>query len=305
MTIKEIAAQAGVAISTVSRYLNDGYVSEEKRKIIAKVIAENDYKRNETAANMRGSSKEIVVIVQRVSSSTTSRFLEGVIQACEALNYVPTIQVVNFNVELQEKYIKAAVKRNVFGVIIYSFTETLKTEFSNVLVVGQYSKVYKSIYSNGKKIYKELVSSVIEANPVTSIKIFGIDILDVEFINRVAGSIEAAKKYDIDYEVWEEHFDAITHDVQLKKGTYYVGLTDAQAYQILQLANSQGLIVGRDIFVSGYGDYTTSGLLELTSVDGRYEMIGEQAVKAIIDNSFTEHEFKPELKYRNSARNQE
>lgn len=38
MNIKEIADMAGVSRATVSRYLNDGYVSEEKRERIRRVI---------------------------------------------------------------------------------------------------------------------------------------------------------------------------------------------------------------------------------------------------------------------------
>ena len=43
MTINEIAKMAGVSRATVSRYLNDGYVSEEKKERIARVIAETGY----------------------------------------------------------------------------------------------------------------------------------------------------------------------------------------------------------------------------------------------------------------------
>lgn len=38
MTINEIAKLAGVSRATVSRYLNQGYVSEEKKEAIRKVI---------------------------------------------------------------------------------------------------------------------------------------------------------------------------------------------------------------------------------------------------------------------------
>lgn len=301
MTIKEIAAEAGVGVSTVSRYLNNGPVSDQKRQIIAEVIERNNYKRNEMAANMRGSSREIVVIVQRVSSNTTSRFLEGIIRMCEQLKYIPTIHVVNFNVELQMKYINSAVNRNVFGIIIYSFTENLNIDFDNVLVVGQKSPDYKSIYSDGKSIYQKLVSSIITNNQVKQIKVLGIDILDVEFINRVAGSIAAAKQHNIEYEILEEQFDELTHEIILQPGTYYVALTDAQAYQLMQLANQSGYIIGKDIFISGYGNYNTSKLLGLTTVDGLYETVGEYAVNAIIDQSFTRLEIAPEIKYRESA----
>ena len=44
MDINSIAKLAGVSRATVSRYLNDGYVSAEKRKVIARVIKETDRK---------------------------------------------------------------------------------------------------------------------------------------------------------------------------------------------------------------------------------------------------------------------
>ncbi len=301
MTIKEIAKQAGVGVSTVSRYLNDGYVSEEKREVIKRVIEENNYQRNQAAVTMRGKSQEIVVIVQRVSSNTTSRFLEGIIKQCEQLDYKPTIHVVNFNLKLQEQYIKAAVDRNVQGIIVYSFTEQLNVDYKNILVVGQHSQKYKSIYSNGKKVYAELVNTVLNNNDITQVEVMGIDILDVEFVNRVAGAIEAAKANGVSYKVWEESFDKVHASFKLSKGTYYVALTDSQAYQIIQMANEQNLVVGKDVFISGYGDYGTSSLLELTTVDGRYEQVGSLAVNTIVDNSSTSTEFEPIINYRKTT----
>lgn len=303
MTIKEIAKQAGVGVSTVSRYLNDGYVSEEKREVIAKIIKDNNYQRNQAAVTMRGKSQEIVVIVQRVSSNTTSRFLEGVIKQCEQLGYQPTIHVVNFNLELQEQYIKAAIGRGVQGIIVYSFTERLNVDYKNILVVGQYSSKYKSIYSNGKKVYRELVNTVIANNNINRVEVLGIDILDVEFVNRVAGAIEAAKSNGVSYKVWEERFDQVHTDFLLSKGTYYVALTDSQAYQIIQKANAQNLVIGKDIYLSGYGDYGTSSLLELTTVDGRYEEVGTMAVNATATNSLDYSEIEPIIKYRKTTHN--
>ena len=46
MNINEIAKMAGVSRATVSRYLNNGYVSEEKKKVISKVIEETGYPRH-------------------------------------------------------------------------------------------------------------------------------------------------------------------------------------------------------------------------------------------------------------------
>ena len=44
MNINEIAKLAGVSRATVSRFLNDGYVSEDKKEKIRKVIEETGYK---------------------------------------------------------------------------------------------------------------------------------------------------------------------------------------------------------------------------------------------------------------------
>ena len=44
MTIKEIARLAGVSSAAVSRYLNGGYVSEEKKEKIREIIEKTGYR---------------------------------------------------------------------------------------------------------------------------------------------------------------------------------------------------------------------------------------------------------------------
>ena len=42
MNIGEIAKRAGVSSAAVSRYFNNGYISEEKREAIRRVLEEKD-----------------------------------------------------------------------------------------------------------------------------------------------------------------------------------------------------------------------------------------------------------------------
>ncbi|MCU1326105.1 MAG: hypothetical protein JWN34_1475 [Bryobacterales bacterium] len=51
-TIKTVAARAGVAVSTVSRYFNGHYVSEPVRKRLAAIISDLGYTRSATARNL-------------------------------------------------------------------------------------------------------------------------------------------------------------------------------------------------------------------------------------------------------------
>lgn len=60
MTISEIAKLAGVSNAAVSRYLNHGYLSAEKREAIARVIAETGYRPSVQAQVLRtGKTKTI------------------------------------------------------------------------------------------------------------------------------------------------------------------------------------------------------------------------------------------------------
>ena len=57
MNINKIAELAGVSRATVSRYLNQGYVSEEKKRRIRQVIEETGYKPSAQAQMLRTADK--------------------------------------------------------------------------------------------------------------------------------------------------------------------------------------------------------------------------------------------------------
>ena len=57
MDINEIAKLAGVSRATVSRFLNDGYVSKEKRELIAHVINETGYVPSQQAAHRQDQAR--------------------------------------------------------------------------------------------------------------------------------------------------------------------------------------------------------------------------------------------------------
>ena len=71
MNINEIAKLAGVSRATVSRYLNNGYVSEEKKKIIRQVIEETGYQPSSQAQMLRTKKTKLVgVILPKIDSNT-------------------------------------------------------------------------------------------------------------------------------------------------------------------------------------------------------------------------------------------
>ena len=81
MTIAEIARRAGVSKAAVSRYLNSGYISLEKREAIRRVIEETGYVPSHQAQTLRtGKTRMIGVIVPRIDSESISRVVAGISQ---------------------------------------------------------------------------------------------------------------------------------------------------------------------------------------------------------------------------------
>ena len=91
MTIQEIAKLAGVSSAAVSRYLNGGYVSDEKKEQIKKVIDETGYQPSAQARMLRTKKACLIgVVVPKINSESISRsrqeskrfFRSGITRCC-------------------------------------------------------------------------------------------------------------------------------------------------------------------------------------------------------------------------------
>ena len=71
MNIAEIAELAGVSKAAVSRYFNNGYISEEKRQAIHKVVEETGYRPSVQAQTLRTKKTRMIgVIVPKIVSAS-------------------------------------------------------------------------------------------------------------------------------------------------------------------------------------------------------------------------------------------
>ncbi|MBP9594842.1 MAG: LacI family DNA-binding transcriptional regulator, partial [Trichococcus sp.] len=78
VTINDIAKMAGVAKSTVSRYLNGGAVSGKTKAKLDAIVAEHDYKPNKFAQSLKAKRTHMVgTIIPRLNSFATNEALRG------------------------------------------------------------------------------------------------------------------------------------------------------------------------------------------------------------------------------------
>ena len=106
MNINEIAKLAGVSRATVSRYLNNGYVSSEKKEVIRRVIQETGYQPSSQAQTLRTKKTSLIgVILPKINSDTISREVEGISDILTRRGY--QLILANTNNDVEEELKKA------------------------------------------------------------------------------------------------------------------------------------------------------------------------------------------------------
>ena len=89
VTIKTIAELANVSTATVSRYFNNPEsVSENKRKLLAKIVDDTNYRPNEMARVLaKNQSRMVGVILPDINNIYFSPIMMGIEQECLQQGY--------------------------------------------------------------------------------------------------------------------------------------------------------------------------------------------------------------------------
>jgi LacI family transcriptional regulator len=119
-TIRVVAAKAGVAVSTVSRYLNDDSVSPRMKARLSRVIESLGYKPSRTARNLSLGLKGCIgVVVDSIEDPWFTQLLTGMEEELQSRD----ISLMLLSLELRAKYDPAIAfewieERRVDGLII-------------------------------------------------------------------------------------------------------------------------------------------------------------------------------------------
>ena len=124
MTMADIASLSGVGKSTVSRYFNGGYVKDETRAKIHKVIEEYNYTPNAFARLNAKQSNVIGVVVPTLNSKITSRVITSIDRYLREKGYTTLIQNSDHNIDQELQNIQRLIQLNVDGILISSIAIT-------------------------------------------------------------------------------------------------------------------------------------------------------------------------------------
>ncbi|WP_338626555.1 LacI family DNA-binding transcriptional regulator [Clostridium baratii] len=297
VTIQDIASMVGVSKSTVSRYLNGGYVSEENVNKIKEAIEKTGFETNFFAKRLKAKkSKLIGIIIPRIDSFTASKTLNGINKKLEKNGYQSIILTSQLNREKELSNIKKLYQQGVDGIIIMSFEITKEhVEIASKLPIpiifsGQSFEFLNCIALDDFKIGK-LLGEYIRENGHKNIVFLGVDEKDKAVgIYRREGFYSAFEGEDVNInfvktdfsfdKAYEEGEDVLKHNP-----TAVVCSTDNIALGLMRFLLERGIKIPDDISVAGFGGYDVSAITypSLTTVKIDYELFGEKTADKILD----------------------
>lgn len=168
MNISEVAKLAGVSPSAVSRYLNNGYLSEEKKEAIRRVIQETGYRPLVQAQILRTrKTRTVGVILPKIDSFSISSVVAGIDSVLEAKGFQILLADTHNNPEKELDYLDTFEDQRVDGVILIAtiFTpahlSALKKRKLPVVLVGQHLPGFPCVYHDDYQAFYSMTSLLI------------------------------------------------------------------------------------------------------------------------------------------------
>lgn len=297
VTINDIAKKAGVAKSTISRYLNGGSVSQKTRDKIEKIVNETGYTPNTFAQSLKAKhTKMIGIIVPRLDSFSANEVLSSIDRKLTAKEYQLLITNTDQIVEREIENIYTLAKQKVAGIILMATVVTeehrkaIKAVDVPVLLLGQQAEGLHSIghqeYEAGYAMGKH--AGELGHKKFLYLSVFKEDIAVGQL--RANGVLAALKEWkDSQIEVIETSFSfqkayELALDVLPKtKATYILCATDNIAMAVLKAAHTLNLTIPTDFSLSGFGGYEVTSIVSpsITTVKYGYKELGENAVEQL------------------------
>jgi LacI family transcriptional regulator, sucrose operon repressor len=298
ITISDIAQLAGVAKSTVSRYLNGGFVSDATREKIERIINETGYVPNAFAQSLKAKKTNIIgAIVPRLDSYASSQILIGIDEKLREFNYQMLISNTSQDVEREIESIYSLANQKAAGIILIAtqvteaHLEAIKKVNIPVVLVGQKSdNVYSVIHDDYSAAY-DMGKYLLEKG-YRKIAYLGVTEKDISVgVNRREGFKRAiSERENCEVRYYETSFiieEAVTKASEIIedfKPSIIVCATDNIAMGTLKAAQLKGIRVPLDLGITGFGGYEVTQIIHptLTTVKLYFKDAGRTAADSII-----------------------
>ncbi|MBE6062822.1 MAG: trehalose repressor [Clostridium butyricum] len=299
VTIQDIANMVNVSKSSVSRYLNNGYVSEENAKKIKEAIEKTGFETNFFAKRLKTKRSGLIgIILPRINSFTVGHLLAGITEKLEENNYQGIILVSNLSIQKEIANITSLAQQGVDGIIVNSIAITeehiklinrlnipviftgQKNEFTNYIKIDDYvaGKMMGEYFKNNN--HKNIVFAGVNEKDIA----VGVErkqgFIDEFLLENEGATVEFV---ETDFSFKGAYLRA--EEILKYNPTGIVCATDNICLGILRYLHEKNINVPEDISIAGFGGYDVGCVSypTLTTVEFNYELIGKKTADGILE----------------------
>ena len=298
MTINDIAQLAGVAKSTVSRYLNGGSVSRKTREKLDEIVRETGYSPNTFAQSLKAKRTNIVgTIIPRLDSYSSNEILEGIDQELwqRQLQLIITNSDQNVARDIENIYALARQKADAIilfgGVITNDHLKAIHEVNIPVVILGQETPDVHCL------VHDEAHAGITMGRHITSLGHQKILLLRVKKEDRAIGQLRRAaiieglsQKASVEVEeqevsfVFEEAYQQAKLILPKTKATAIICVTDTIALAVMKAAHELSYVIPNDFSLAGFGGYNATTIVSpaITTVRYPYRELGKKAVTTVL-----------------------
>lgn len=303
MNISEFAEHAGVSKSAVSRYFNNGYLSDDKREKIEKAIEETGYSPSISAQAIKTRVTKLVgVIIPKLSSESCARITEGISQVLYEHGYQILLVNTANDCNKEIEYLDLFRQNRVDGVIFLAtvFTDVhrslLKKMHIPVVITGQEYKGFSCVCHDDFGAAYALTELMLHKGAVRPAYIGVTDDDKAAGEARHKGFLKALADNDISL---DKH-NSVTSEFNIDSGyscakKIFSGhehpdcifcATDNIAAGVILYCRENGIKIPEDVMICGVGDSKIGAItaVPLTSARLHYKTAGIEAAQMLLNS---------------------
>ena len=308
LTMKDIARELGISVSTVSRALQDSpRISAERRAMIQQFAREHNFTPNMLAESLRHSKvqplKVIGVIIPEFTHFYFSSVLAGIEEEASSRGYRIMVALSGESYEREVRICQSFYENKVCGIIVSQAKDTHRYDHFERLMDAGLPLVFYDRICTGVNASRVVVDDYMGAfNAVTHLIETGCNriafygsapTLEISK-NRFNGYKDALLKHGLPYDesltrICDNRADAEAVTPELLQGDHipngFFAVNDDTAIGILYTAKRMGFRVPDDISICGFtnGQRAVACDPMLTTVEQRGVKVGEEAADILID----------------------
>jgi LacI family transcriptional regulator len=305
VTIQDVAREAGVSVSAVSKVLRDAYgVSDRMRAKVTTAIESLGYRPHAGARGMRGRSYTVGVMLIELSSPFQPQIVDGITAELESTPFQEILIAGGMSPERQKRSIEALVDRQVDGLIIiapwmdHQWLETLGAGLPTVVIARHGGAAnFDTIVDDDSEGARLMVDHLVQLGHRrilhTSQPSGGLERPHVlSHTPRLDGYEHAMRRHGLEpdvivtsyteqggYEATREALARPTPPTAIFAGA------DIAALGVLRAAEERGLRVPQDLSVAGYDNIyiSTIGRVSLTTIDQSATLTGSRSARLLLE----------------------